>query len=116
MLLGPLTLLLLGKCKRGLKPLSLLDKLLPVYEEVLSRLAHAGADWVQIDEPVLTLDLPPESVEAMESTYTRLSKAAERIRLCLATYFGDLGDYLPAVLELPVAAVHLDLVARPRTA
>jgi 5-methyltetrahydropteroyltriglutamate--homocysteine methyltransferase len=112
-LLGPLTLLLLGKCKRGLKPLSLLDKLLPVYEEVLSRLAHAGADWVQIDEPVLTLDLPPEFVEALEPTYTRLSKAAERIRLCLATYFGDLGDYLPAVLELPVAAVHLDLVRGP---
>ena len=61
-LLGPLTFLLLGKCKGAkLKPLGLLDKLLPVYEEVLWRLAHAGADWVQVDEPVLALDLPTGS-------------------------------------------------------
>ena len=62
-LLGPLTFLLLGKCKAAKpKPLGLLDKLLPVYEEVLWRLAHAGADWVQIDEPVLALDLPKEAL------------------------------------------------------
>ena len=66
-LLGPLTFLLLGKCKGAkLKPLGLLDKLLPVYEEVLWRLAHAGADWVQVDEPVLALDLAPEVLDAME--------------------------------------------------
>jgi len=112
-LLGPLTLLLLGKCKRSLKPLSLLDKVLPVYEEVLWRLAHAGADWVQIDEPVLALDLPPECLAALESSCARLSAASDQIRICLTTYFGDLFDHLPAVLRLPVAAVHLDLVRAP---
>ncbi len=85
-LLGPLTLLLLGKCKRALKPLSLLDKLLPVYEEVLWRLAHAGADWVQIDEPVLALDLPHEFLAALASSCARLSAASDRIRICLTTY------------------------------
>ena len=94
-LLGPLTLLLLGKCKRALKPLSLLDKLLPVYEEILRRLAHAGADWVQIDEPVLALDLPPEFLAAFESSCARLSAASDKLRLCLTTYFGDLLDHLP---------------------
>jgi len=81
-LLGPLTLVLLGKCKRALKPLSLLDKLLPVYEEVLWRLAHAGADWVQIDEPVLALDLPHEALAALASSCARLSAASDRIRIC----------------------------------
>ena len=113
-LLGPLSLLLLGKCKGSKpKPLSLLDKVLPIYEEVLWRLAHAGADWVQIDEPVLALDLPAEALHAMESACAGLSAASEQIRICLTTYFGDLRDNLPAVLKLPVAAVHLDLVRAP---
>ena len=112
-LLGPLTFLLLGKGKRTLNPLSLLDRVLPVYEEVLRRLAHAGADWVQIDEPVLAGDLPAEALPALESAYARLSAASERIRICLTTYFGDLLGHLPATLKLPVAAVHLDLVRAP---
>lgn len=113
-LLGPVTFLLLGKCKSAkLKPLSLLDKLLPVYEEVLWRLAHAGADWVQVDEPVLALELPRESLRALESSCARLSAASDQIRICLTTYFGDLHENLAAALKLPVAAVHLDLVRAP---
>ncbi len=114
-LLGPLTFLLLGKSKESkLNPLSLLDELLPVYEDVLWRLAHAGADWVQIDEPVLALDLPRDAMRLMESACARLSAASEQIRICLATYFGDLADNLAATLKLPVAAVHLDLVRAPQ--
>jgi 5-methyltetrahydropteroyltriglutamate--homocysteine methyltransferase len=113
-LLGPLTFLLLGKSKSAkVRPLGLLEKLLPVYEEVLRRLAHAGADWVQVDEPVLALDLPKEVLPALESACARLSAVSDRIRVCLATYFGDLRENLEATLKLPVAAVHLDLVRAP---
>lgn len=113
-LLGPLTFLMLGKCRSPrLKLPSLLDQLLPVYEEVLWRLAHAGADWVQIDEPVLAMDLSHEMLAMMESSCARLSASSDQIRICLTTYFGDLGDNLPAILRLPVAAVHLDLVRAP---
>ncbi len=113
-LLGPLTFLMLGKCKDPKRNrLALLDQLLPVYEEVLWRLAHAGADWVQVDEPVLALDLPQEAMAALESACARLSAASDKIRVCLTTYFGDLREHLPAVLRLPVAAVHLDLVRAP---
>ena len=113
-LLGPLTFLSLGKCRApNVPPLSLLDRLLPVYEEVLWRLAHTGADWVQVDEPVLALDFPKESMHALESACARLSAASEQIRICLATYFGDLRGNLAATLKLPVAAVHLDLVRAP---
>lgn len=113
-LLGPLTFLLLGKCKTTKsKPLGLLDKLLPIYEEVLWQLAHAGADWVQIDEPALALDLPKEALHALEVSCARLSAASDQIRICLTTYFGDLGDNLPAALKMPVAALHLDLSRAP---
>jgi 5-methyltetrahydropteroyltriglutamate--homocysteine methyltransferase len=114
-LLGPLTFLLLSKCKTTKPKLhDLLDRVLPIYEEVLWQLAHAGADWVQIDEPVLALDLPKETLDAVESSCARLTAASDRIRICLATYFGDLGDNLTATLKLPVAAVHLDLSRAPK--
>ncbi|MEN6407857.1 MAG: 5-methyltetrahydropteroyltriglutamate--homocysteine S-methyltransferase [Thermoguttaceae bacterium] len=112
-LLGPLSLARLGRCKAKLKPLALVERWLPIYEEVLWRLAHAGADWVQIDEPALALDLPPEAMSVMESVCARLSAASDRIRVCLTTYFGGLAENLPAVLKMPVAAVHLDLVRAP---
>jgi 5-methyltetrahydropteroyltriglutamate--homocysteine methyltransferase len=113
-LLGPLTFLLLGKSKTPkLKLLRLFDAILPLYEEVLWQLAHAGADWVQIDEPVLALDLPHEVLNVLESSCARLNAASDQLRICLTTYFGGLGDNLAAALRLPVAAVHLDLARAP---
>jgi 5-methyltetrahydropteroyltriglutamate--homocysteine methyltransferase len=113
-LLGPISLLVLGKNKaNGVKPMALVERLLPVYEEVLRQLAAAGADWIQIDEPVLALDLPPKAVAALESAYARLAAVSDQIKICLATYFGGLRGNLATALRLPVAAVHLDLVRAP---
>lgn len=62
-ILGPVTFLKLAKAREAaFKPLDLLARLLPVYEELLRRLRAAGADWVQIDEPVVVLDLSEGSV------------------------------------------------------
>ena len=69
-------------------------QLLPIYEEVLGRLADAGADWVQIDEPILALDLPAEALHGLESAYARLAGRLGQNRICLTTYFGDLRDNL----------------------
>ena len=111
MLVGPVSFLLLGKSKAGgAGPLALLDQLVPVYEELLGRLADAGADWVQIDEPASAWDLPPEARAARASAYARLATVSARIKICLATYFGGLRGNLLSTLELPLAAVHLDLV------
>lgn len=113
-LVGPLTFLLLGKAHdKSVKPLELLDALLPVYEEVLKRLAAAGAGWVQIDEPCLVLDLEPEARAAYEPAYARLAAAAPGLKLMVATYFGGLRDNMSTALGLPVAGVHLDLVREP---
>jgi 5-methyltetrahydropteroyltriglutamate--homocysteine methyltransferase len=112
-LLGPISFLLLGKTHHsGADPLTLLDQLLPVYEEVLLKLAQAGADWVQIDEPCLVLDLAEAAQEAYRRAYTQLATASS-LRILLATYFGDLRDNLPLAVQLPIAALHLDLVRAP---
>ncbi|MFC7332499.1 5-methyltetrahydropteroyltriglutamate--homocysteine S-methyltransferase [Rhodocista pekingensis] len=110
-LIGPVTYLLLGKSKDAdLKPLSLLDGLLPVYAEVLRRLEAAGAGWVQIDEPCLALDLDDGARHALHRAYAALSAAAPGLELLVASYFGPLGDNLETALALPVAGLHLDLV------
>ncbi|GAJ30258.1 5-methyltetrahydropteroyltriglutamate--homocysteine S-methyltransferase [Acidomonas methanolica] len=112
-LLGPVTYLLLGKARDGADPLTLLPKLLPAYAEVLGRLADAGAEWVQIDEPALVLDLTAEARAAFGAAYTHLTRAAPSLKLMLATYFGALGDNLATALALPVQGLHVDLARAP---
>ena len=113
-LLGPVSFLLLGKSHHsGVSPLTLLPQLLPVYIEVLRELAVAGADWIQLDEPCLALDLDQAAQQATQEAYNQLSTVSPRLRLLLATYFGNLGENLSLALQLPVAGLHLDLVRAP---
>ncbi|MBA4489253.1 5-methyltetrahydropteroyltriglutamate--homocysteine S-methyltransferase [Paracoccus sp. S1E-3] len=116
-LLGPVSWLSLGKAKETglgetrLDPLAFLPAILPIYADLLARLAAAGADWVQIDEPVLVTDLSPAQTRAFRSAYAALAAAGPK--LMLASYFGALDDNLDLALSLPVAGLHLDLVRAP---
>jgi 5-methyltetrahydropteroyltriglutamate--homocysteine methyltransferase len=113
--LGPVSFLKLAKSRDGgLDPRDLLGELLPVYAEVLSRLAKAGAEWAQIDEPCLVLDLDDRDRAALHVAYGALARAAPRLKLMLATYFGALGDNLVTALALPVAGLHVDCVRAPQ--
>jgi len=108
-IVGPITYLWLGKSTDGSDRLSLLPKLLPVYRELLGLLAREGADWVQIDEPALVIELAAEWQQAYRTAYEALKGAGNR--LLVATYFGRLADNLQLALELPVDGIHLDAVA-----
>ncbi|MEH2520352.1 5-methyltetrahydropteroyltriglutamate--homocysteine methyltransferase [Bradyrhizobium sp. AZCC 1610] len=113
-LVGPVTFLKLAKSKEaGFNPLSLLDRLLPVYIEVLRELAYRGAEWVQIDEPCLVLDLDIVGQQALRYAYTEIANAVPQLKIMLATYFGGLGVNRDTALALPVAGLHLDLVRAP---
>lgn len=113
-LLGPVTFLKLGKSKDpAFDPLSLLGNLLPVYIDVLRRLGANGADWVQIDEPCLVLDLDAAARDALRRAYATFAHALPQLKIMLATYFGALGDNLDTALSLPVAGLHLDLARAP---
>ena len=111
-LLGPLTWLWLGKARDvELDRLSLLEVLLPVYGELLVRLAEQGVEWVQLEEPALVQELPREWQQAYEAAYSVLGRAP--VKLLLATYFGGLGDNLGLAVGLPVAGLHIDTVRAP---
>jgi 5-methyltetrahydropteroyltriglutamate--homocysteine methyltransferase len=111
-LLGPVSFLLLSKAVDGSDRLALLDRLLPVYAELLRRLKVEGAEWVQIDEPCLVLDQDHEDAAAYEAAFAALA-ATEHPKLLLTTYFGAIGDNLPWVTALPVDGLHIDLVRAP---
>ncbi len=109
-LVGPVTYLTLGKAIDGSDRFALIDRLLPVYEEVVSKLAAQGAEWIQLDEPVFALDLRDRQRECLALACGRLAKAAGTAKLLVASYFGGLRDNLPLFLGLPVAGLHFDAV------
>jgi 5-methyltetrahydropteroyltriglutamate--homocysteine methyltransferase len=111
-LLGPVSFLLLSKTVDGSDRLALLDALLPAYADLLGQLADAGADWVQLDEPCLVLDLEDGNRAAYRHAYATLA-AARTPRLLLASYFGALGDNLAMAAALPADGLHVDLVRAP---
>ncbi len=108
-LLGPVSFLMLSKTTDGSDPLDLLDRVLPVYAQILRELAEANATWVQMDEPVLALDLPEKAKIAFGLAYGILRQGPAP-DILLAAYFGPLGSNLRTVAALPVAGLHLDLV------
>ncbi len=109
--IGPISYLLLGKMKGDKSALSLLPKLMPVYVELLASLKAAGAEWVQIDEPHLALDLSAEAKTAYKTAYAELNKSG--LKLMLTTYFAGLRDNTDLAFGLNTAGVHVDLVREP---
>lgn len=107
-LLGPVSYLWLGKAKDNSDKLALLDSLLAVYAQCLSQLAEAGAEWVQIDEPILATELDQSWQHALSQAYFALNKSP--VKLLLATYFGPLRENLNLACDLPTAGLHIDAV------
>lgn len=108
-ILGPVTYLWLGKSRDGSDRLSLLDDLIDIYAQLFQLLHQSGITWVQIDEPLLVMELPDSWKHALRKTYFQLR--ATPLKLLLATYFGQLQDNLQLACELPVDGLHLDALS-----
>ncbi|AUG75493.1 5-methyltetrahydropteroyltriglutamate--homocysteine methyltransferase [Kitasatospora sp. MMS16-BH015] len=111
-LIGPVSYLLLAKPAPGVaedfQPITLLDRLLPVYAELLAALKAAGAEWVQLDEPALVQDRTPAELNAAARAYRELGGSADRPKLLVASYFDRLGEALPVLAKAPVEGLALD--------
>ncbi len=113
-LIGPVTYLLLGKSKdANLRPLDLLEKILPIYADVINKLVSLGAESVQIDEPCLILDLDDAAKKAYATAYEYFSTKAKKANIILTTYFEGLYENLSLVSKLPISGLHVDLVRCP---
>ncbi|KXP07118.1 5-methyltetrahydropteroyltriglutamate--homocysteine S-methyltransferase [Tsukamurella tyrosinosolvens] len=113
---GPITFLVLSKAvDGGADPLARLDDLLPLYRDLLARLASQGAEWVQLDEPVLVSEAGLGLADTAAKVYGELAGAAERPAIVVATYFGSPGPSLDALANTAVEAIAVDLVTEPGT-
>jgi 5-methyltetrahydropteroyltriglutamate--homocysteine methyltransferase len=112
-LLGPVSFVLLSRT-RGDRA-ALVRRVAEVYREVLDGLASAGARWEQLDEQCLGLDLSHEERDLFDIAYYRMANRSRQggPKLFVATYFSDLREQLPLALQLPIWALHLDLVRAP---
>lgn len=112
-IVGPLTFLWLGKEKgAAFNRFDLLAQLVPVYVEILNTLAAEGVEYIQIDEPALTLDLPAEWIATYKAVYATFAEQV-KAKLLLATYFGSVAEHADLLKALPVAGLHIDLVRAP---
>lgn len=107
-ILGPVTFLKLGKARDGSDPLDLLDRLIPVYRQILTELGQAGADWVRIDEPCLALDLAEKERAGLTRAFTDFAQACPDLSIMAASYYGAYGENLATALALPVDGLHVD--------
>ncbi|OOF69360.1 5-methyltetrahydropteroyltriglutamate--homocysteine S-methyltransferase [Rodentibacter caecimuris] len=113
-IVGPITFLWLGKEKgQPFNRLDLLSRLIPVYTNILNALAAEGAEWIQIDEPALAVDLPNEWINAYKTVYAEFSKQV-KTKLLFATYFGSVAEHATLLKNLPVSGLHIDLVRAPK--
>ncbi|MET0462548.1 MAG: 5-methyltetrahydropteroyltriglutamate--homocysteine S-methyltransferase, partial [Chitinophagaceae bacterium] len=97
----------------GFDRISLITKLVPVYIEIINRLKALGADWIQLDEPYLALDLSQKDKEAFDLAYRTIAENVSGVQLLVTTYFEALLDNTQLAVNLPVAALHVDLVRAP---
>ena len=111
-LIGPITLLLLGKAADGFDSFSLADKLTEAYKKVLARLVEEKISWVQIDEPILATDLPDGAADLFRKVYRQLG--AVPIKLMLTTYFDRLAENLPVAIDANTTGLHIDVVRAPQ--
>lgn len=115
-IVGPLTLLLGAKAEQGsaedFSPVDRLDEFVAAYAQVLEQLAERGVEWVQLDEPGLTVDRADNAkvAELAERTYRALAAAEKRPQILVTSPYGSLRENLPALLGTGIEALHLDLV------
>ncbi len=113
-LIGPVSYLLLGKEKEeGFHRIDLIERLLPVYFEILKKLVAEGATYIQLDEPFLALNLTDKERSAITYVYKEINKNFPNLKVVLANYFDCFGENLETALALPVHILHLDLVRCP---
>ncbi|AFS18894.1 5-methyltetrahydropteroyltriglutamate--homocysteine S-methyltransferase [Candidatus Portiera aleyrodidarum] len=111
-LMGPITYLWLAKSY--INKLNFLPSLINIYSKILKKLEKQNVEWVQIDEPVLVVELPKLWKDSFEIAYKKLSKTIKKLKIMIATYFGGLGKNIDLVLSLPIHNIHIDIIRTPK--
>ncbi|WP_185862621.1 5-methyltetrahydropteroyltriglutamate--homocysteine S-methyltransferase [Blattabacterium cuenoti] len=113
-LIGPISFLFLGKEKnKSFHRMDLIEDILPIYIQIIQRLIDQGAVWIQIDEPILVLDLTKKEIEAFQYAYQKISNIFSGINILLTSYFNGISENLFFLRDISIKALHIDLIEDP---
>lgn len=113
--IGPFTLLKLLKYKGSKSAFDYKCILAKEYFKLITAFENAGVQWLQLDEPYLVRDLSPEDIELFEIIYKKILPARTQLKVLLNTYFGDVRDIYPKLLELNFDGIGLDFLEGKET-
>ena len=108
-LIGPLTFVKLSKGYDVSETDAWLERLLPLYVQILQELANEGVEWVQIDEPILVTKLSVDDLHRLKTIYETIASSVPNLNVMLQTYFESIENYSD-IVQLPVKGIGLDFV------
>ncbi|MDR2708579.1 MAG: 5-methyltetrahydropteroyltriglutamate--homocysteine S-methyltransferase [Elusimicrobiota bacterium] len=109
-LIGPYTFLTLANNKFYRPDTELAPAIANAYIEVLTKLNDLGVKWFSLQEPALVLDMSEAQIALFESIYKPLLEKKNKVKVLLQTYFGDIRDIYPKVLNQDFDGIGLDFV------
>ncbi|RCW42296.1 5-methyltetrahydropteroyltriglutamate--homocysteine S-methyltransferase [Paenibacillus prosopidis] len=108
-IVGPLTFLKLSKGYSISETDAWLERLLPLYVQILQELESEGVQWVQIDEPILVTKLSAADLQRLKTIYETFAASVPNLNIMLQTYFESVENYSD-IVALPVKGIGLDFV------
>ncbi|WP_185870428.1 5-methyltetrahydropteroyltriglutamate--homocysteine S-methyltransferase [Blattabacterium cuenoti] len=113
-LIGPVSYLFLGKEKENsFQKMDLIENIVPIYIQIINLLKDQGANWIQLDEPILVFDLSRKEIESFQYAYQEISKCCSEMNILLTSYFDGISENISLFRNLPIKALHIDLVEDP---
>ncbi|WP_185849150.1 5-methyltetrahydropteroyltriglutamate--homocysteine S-methyltransferase [Blattabacterium cuenoti] len=110
-LIGPVSYLFLGKEKeKSFHRMDLIENIIPVYIKIIKKLKEVGVHWIQLDEPILVLDMSEKEKEVFKYAYGEISKFCSGINIMLTSYFDGISDNISLFQNISVQALHIDVV------
>lgn len=114
-LIGPFTFLKLARYQDEKGAEHYIEDIAKAYVEILAKFDALNADWIQLDEPALVMDLTKEDVKLFEEIYCRILPDKRKIKLLLQTYFGDVRDCYQTITAMDFDGIGLDFLEGKRT-
>ncbi|AFJ90941.1 5-methyltetrahydropteroyltriglutamate--homocysteine S-methyltransferase [Blattabacterium sp. (Blaberus giganteus)] len=109
--IGPISYLFLGKEKeKSFNRMDLVENIIPIYIKIIKKLKNEGVNWIQLDEPILVLDMSEKEKEVFKYAYDEISKFCSGINIMLTSYFDGISENISLFQNISVKALHIDLV------
>ena len=110
-IIGPVTFLGLSKRVDGGDTYELLNRILPIYEELIKEIGELDEEIVvQIDEPIFVRDNEAKVLSLIKPVYDKLANVSSSVKIAVVTYFEHSNEATKVLVNTPVWAIGLDFL------